>query len=53
MGGGRLREEVAHGGATVFEREGKGGSMQVQVYPEPFFYLFDFCVLKKDSARIE
>ena len=24
---------VAHGGATVFEREEKGGSMQVQVYP--------------------
>ena len=47
MGGGHVRQVVAHGGATVFEREGKS-----TLLAEPFFYLLDFCVLEKDSARI-
>ena len=50
MGGGRVRQVVAHGGATVFEREGKRGTVQVQVYPASSTFLF--CVLEKDSARI-
>jgi len=39
MGGGCLQEVVTHGGATVFEREGKRGSMQVQVYPASSTFL--------------
>ena len=50
MGGGRIRQVVAHGGATVFEREGKRGTVQVQVYPASSAFLF--CVLEKDPARI-
>ena len=50
MGGGRIRQVVAHGGATVFEREGKRGSVQVQGYPASSAFLF--CVLEKESARI-